>query len=50
MKVVKVKDYDEMTAYLLKLFTKQLAEKPDSVLSFTTEPPPEDFWKLWQKK
>lgn len=36
MKVVKVKDYDEMTAYLLKLFVEQIEKKPDCVLSFTT--------------
>ena len=50
MKVVKVKDYDEMTAYLLKLFTKQLAEKPDSVLSFTTGATPRGLLEAMAEK
>lgn len=36
MKLIQVKDYDAMTAELLHLFTDQIREKPDSVLSFTT--------------
>lgn len=36
MKVIKVKDYDEMTEELLALFVNQIKEKKDSVLSFTT--------------
>lgn len=36
MKLIKVKNYDEMTAELLKLYVDQIRRKPDSVLSFTT--------------
>ncbi len=36
MKLIKVKDYDEMTEWLVDFFTAQIRKKPDSVLSFTT--------------
>lgn len=36
MKLIRVKDYDEMTKVLLDLFTKQIEKKKNSVLSFTT--------------
>lgn len=36
MKLIQVKDYEEMTKSLLTIFTEQIQKKPDSVLSFTT--------------
>lgn len=36
MNLIKVKDYDEMTEVLLRMFVEQITRKPDSVLSFTT--------------
>ena len=41
MKLIKVKNYEEMTEVLLKLFVEQIEKKPDSVLSFTTGYTPE---------
>lgn len=43
MKVVRVENYAEMTEVLLKIFTEQIQNKPDSVLSFTTGKTPEKF-------
>ena len=36
MKIIRVKDYEEMTRELLELYVGQIERKPDSVLSFTT--------------
>ena len=36
LKLIQVKDYDEMTETLLGIFKEQIQTKPDSVLSFTT--------------
>lgn len=36
MKLLKVKDYNEMTDILLQYFSNQVKRKSDSVLSFTT--------------
>lgn len=36
MEIARVKDYEEMTALLTGIFVKQIREKPESVLSFTT--------------
>lgn len=36
MEVIKADNYEQMTDVLLDLFEKQIKEKPDSVLSFTT--------------
>lgn len=36
MNLIRVKNYDEMTELLLKIFVEQIEKKPNSVLSFTT--------------
>lgn len=43
MKLIKVKNYDEMTNEILKVFVEQVNNKKDSVLSFTTGATPEKF-------
>lgn len=43
MKVIRVKDYAAMTEELLALFTNQIKEKKESVLSFTTGGTPRGF-------
>ncbi len=47
MKIIKVKDYNEMSDKLNELFVTQLQNKPTSVLSFTTGGTPAGFAKLF---
>ncbi len=43
MKVIKVKNYDEMTDEILKIYIEQVKNKKESILSFTTGGTPKDF-------
>ncbi len=43
MRIIETEDYQEMSQVLLQIFEKQIQDKPDSVLSFTTGKTPEAF-------
>lgn len=47
MKVIKVKNYDEMSYELFKLYEQQILRKPDSCLSFTTGGTPDGMAKYF---
>lgn len=50
MKLIKVKDYKEMTEELLKIFVMQIERKKNSILSFTTGATPEGLLNALAEK
>lgn len=50
MKIIKVKDYVEMSEELNKIFVEQIKEKKDSVLSFTTGGTPYGMAQLFAEE
>lgn len=43
MKIIKVKNYEEMSDEILKIFVEQIKNKKNSILSFTTGATPREF-------
>lgn len=50
MKLIRVRDYQKMTDQLEALFVRQIEEKPDSVLSFTTGATPRGLLEALAKR
>lgn len=50
MKLIKVKNYEEMSEEILKIFKEKIETKKDSILSFTTGATPEKFLNLFAEE